>query len=275
MPAVDTDTGPLWCEETGEGPALLVVHGGPGLHHRLYRSLDPLAAGCRLVFWDHRGHGRSAPLPPGDVDMALFADDAVRVADALGLDRFAVFGHSFGGWVAQELALRHPDRVDALILAATTPGQLGSTESADDDQGAPPPPEVLELLSRAPADDAELIDIYSRLAPHFLRAVDPAVITGELDPALVSADSMIRVFDALSRWSAVDRLPGLRCPTLVLAGGHDVFCSPEQLARIAARVPGAELATFEDSGHFMWLEEPDRFFPLVSGWLKRVAPAPA
>lgn len=78
---------------------------------------------------------------------------------------------------------------------------------------------------------------------------------------------MVRVFDALSRWSAVDRLGDIACPTLLLAGRYDVFCSPQQLHRITRRVPHAESVVFEDSGHFMWVEEPDRFFPIVREWL--------
>jgi pimeloyl-ACP methyl ester carboxylesterase len=251
----------------GTGAPCLVVHGGPGLHHGPYRDLDPLARdGRRLVYWDHRGHGRSDPLPDGPIDMSSFADDAVALADHLGLDRFAVLGHSFGGWVAQELALRHPQRVRALVLAATTPGQLGTTESADDDQGPPPPADVAALMSTPPASDDDLIRLYTALAPHFLRGHDTTSFVDALEPDLVSADSMIRVFDALSRWSAVDRLHTIECPTLVLAGRHDGFCSPQQLERIARRIPHAQHEVF-DTGHFLWVEDPDRFFPLVSGWL--------
>jgi proline iminopeptidase len=267
MPLIETHVGPLYYDEVGQGQPLLVAHGGPGLHHGLYRTLDPLAATHHVVYWDHRGHGRSGPLPAGPLGMALFADDAIRLADNLGLERFAVLGHSFGGWVAQEIALRYPDRVSALLLAATTPGQIGATESADDDQGPPPPAEVIELMSRRPATAAELAQVYAALAPHFLRGADPRPFLAALQPELMSPESMVRVFDALATWSSVDRLQLVRCPTLVLAGQHDVFCSPPQLARIASRIPCARPVLFQASGHFLWLEEPDRFFALVSDWL--------
>jgi proline iminopeptidase len=257
----------LHYETVGAGSPCLIVHGGPGLHHGLYRTLDPLAGSRRLIYWDHRGHGRSDPLPDGPVSMALFADDAVVLADRLGIDTFSVFGHSFGGWVAQELALRYPDRVSALILAATTPGQLGATESPDDDQGPPPPPAVMELMATRPDTDADLVALYTKLAPHFLRGADTTQMVAALDPELVSADTMGRVFEALGQWSSVDRLDHITCPALLVAGRHDVFCSPQQLTRVARRIPQAQNVVFENSGHFMWLEEPDRFFPLVSEWL--------
>ena len=122
-------------------------------------------------------------------------------------------------------------------------------------------------MSTLPSTDEGLIDTYTRLAPYFLRGVDTRDFVAELAPDLVNADSMSRVFDALARWSAVDRLADISCPTLALAGRHDVFCSPQQLMRIATRIPDADLVVFEQSGHFMWREEPARFFPLVSDWL--------
>jgi proline iminopeptidase len=268
VPVAKIDSTSLYFEAVGTGAPCLIAHGGPGLNHGPYRSLDALATVRQLVYWDHRGHGRSASLPAGALGMETFADDAARLADHLELDTFAVFGHSFGGWVAQELALRHPDRVSALILAATTPGQLGSSESPGDDQGPPPPLEVVELMGRRPSNNIELADLYRALAPHFTRTADPAPLLNELDPAMLSVDGFRRVFDeALARWSAVDRLASIACPTLVLGGRHDVFCSPAQLTRIARRIPDAEQLWLENSGHFVWLEEPEPFFRVVSQWL--------
>jgi proline iminopeptidase len=268
MPTVEIGATTLDCEEVGDGPPCLIAHGGPGVNHRLYRSLDPLGSARRLIYWDHRGHGRSAPLPPGDVEISLFADDAVALADRLGIESFALFGHSFGGWVAQEIAIRHPQRVSALVLAATTPGQPGSDESPEDDQGPPPPPEVADLLASRPRTDIDVVQAYTALAPHFLRTADTRDFLLALRDGPVSADSWRRVFDALGRWSSVDRLAMIDCPTLVLAGRHDVFCSPPQLVRIARRIRGAEQVVFENSGHFMWLEEPDAFFGLLGPWLR-------
>lgn len=256
----------LYVEVVGDGPPLLVAHGGPGANHSLYRTLDPLATSRRLVFWDQRGHGASGPLPDGPVEMRDFADDVVRVADSLGIETFALFGHSFGGWVAQEAALRHPDRVAALVLAGTTPGQLGRTESPDDDQGPPPPPELVELMSRMPQSDAEVKELYRELGPHFLRGADTTAYDALLESTALSADTMVRVFDALSRWSAVDRLGEITCPTLLLAGRYDVFCSVPQHERIARRLADPDLVVVDDVGHMLWIERPE-VLDLLDEWL--------
>lgn len=256
----------LHVEVVGEGAPLLVAHGGPGASHGIYRTLDPLAAGRQLVFWDHRGHGRSDALPDRQVEIADFADDVVVVADGLGIDEFALFGHSFGGWVAQEAALQHPDRIASLVLAGTTPGQLGATESPDDDQGPPPPADVQQLLGTPPSTDEEAIAAYDALAPYFARTADPGLLVDGLRGAPVSASSMRRVFEALGRWSAVDRLGEIACPTLIVAGQHDDFCSIQQHERIARRLQDPTLMVIPDVGHFTWLERP-AVLDLMGDWL--------
>lgn len=256
----------LHVEVVGEGAPLLVAHGGPGASHGVYRTLDPLGSGRQLVFWDHRGHGRSDALPDREVVIADFADDVIAVADGLGIEEFVLFGHSFGGWVAQEAALRHPDRIAGLVLAGTTPGQVGATESPADDQGPPPPTEVQRLMGTLPATDAEAAAMYDALTPYFSRTSDPTVLVDALHTAPVSASSMARVFAALGRWSSFDRLVEIACRTLVVAGEYDVFCSVQQHERIARRLPDPQLVVIPDVGHFMWLERP-AVLDLMGDWL--------
>jgi proline iminopeptidase len=252
----------------GEGPALLVAHGGPGMHHGIYRTLDPLAAGRMLVFWDHRGHGASDPLPDRQVEIGDFADDVARLADGLGLEELALFGHSFGGWVAQEAAIRYPGLVRALVLAGTTPGQLGATESADDEQGPPPPDDVAALFQRPVETDADAEAVYRALGPYFVRGGDEPAYQHAIQQGDVSAASMRRVLEALGRWSVVDRLPSITAPTLLLAGRYDVFCSVEQHERIARRLPDPDLAVVDGVGHFLWIERP-AVLDVVDDWLGR------
>jgi pimeloyl-ACP methyl ester carboxylesterase len=199
--------------------------------------------------------------------MMDWADDAAALATHLAIDRATVFGHSYGGWVAQELALRHPALVSALVLAATTPGQLGETESPDDEQGPPLPEDLAAILGTPPTSDEAVADTYARLAPWFANNADPALLTDHIDPRLVDAATMRAVFEELSRWSSVDRLDTIACPTLVLAARDDLFCSAQQGERMAKRIPGADLVVLGRAGHFPWLERPADFGVLLSGWL--------
>ena len=271
MATADVNGTTIWYDVVGTGPPGLVLHGGLGIDHTLYQeTLTPLEQRLRLVYLDHRGNGRSGRPPRDTLTIEQLADDAAALARQLGDERVVVLGHSYGGFVAQELALRHPDVVAALVLIDTTPGQLGATEDPDDEQGPPPPPEVVALLTTAPATNEALADGVRQLMPHYLHRREPAELAVVLDATIFDAAAMVRGFEVLASWSSVDRLSAISAPTLVVAGRHDVFTSWPQARRITSRIAGAHLVIFEDSGHMPWLDEPDRFFDVVNGWLDEV-----
>src|SRR5688500_6269677 len=133
MPRAPVNGTELFYEIVGDGTPCVVLHGGLGVDHTVYRrTLGPLSPPLQLTYLDQRCNGRSGRPPLATLTMEQLADDACRFADHLGLDRFHVLGHSYGGFVAQELAITHADRVAALLLVATTPGQLGTDESPED-----------------------------------------------------------------------------------------------------------------------------------------------
>ena len=268
MPELAINDTTIWYERDGAGVPCLVLHGGLGVDHTLYRkTLQPLAGRLELVFVDHRGNGRSGRPPPDTITIEQLADDAASVAHEFGFAQTLVFGHSYGGFVAQELTLRHPDLVRGLMLIDTTPGQLGTGETEDDYRGEPPPPEFLALVSQLPESDAQLADSMSDLMPFYLHDGDVADALAAFDGTIYSRDAMMQGFLALSTWSAVDRLATITAPTLVAVGRHDLFTAAPQAERIADRIPHAERVVFERSGHFPWFDEPSLFFQVLNGWL--------
>jgi proline iminopeptidase len=256
-------------EVVGDGPSVLVLHGGLGVDHTLYRSLDELCGGLRLIYLDHRGNGRSARPDPATLTMAGWADDALEVARVVARDDpLIVFGHSYGGFIGQELAIRHPADVGALLLVCTTPGQLGVGEPPAE-PGPAVPAEFEALLSSPPESDADVAAGMAALAPAYVHRLDPEQLRGLMADTLFSASAMRRGFEVLSTWSSVDRLGSITVPTLVAAGRHDPFTAWPQADRIAARVPGAEVVVFEESSHFPWLDEPQAFITTTRQWLER------
>ena len=272
MPKARVEGTTLFYEDLGgDGPLCLLGHGGLGLDHTYFRpDWDRLSSAFRVVYYDQRCNGRSERAPLESLTIPQLADDAVALADHLGAGPFLFAGHSYGGFVGQELALRHPDRILGLLLVDTTPGQLGETEPPDAPQGEPPPMAMLELLNGANLDtDDDLAEMMRRLAPFYVHSLEPADLLAGLGEMIFSAAAMVRSMEVLAEWSSFDRLGEIRCPVLVAAGAHDNFTSSAQAVRIAGRVPGAELRIFEESGHFPWLEEPDAFWDLVEAWLRR------
>jgi proline iminopeptidase len=273
MPTTTVNGTSLYYDALGAGPACLVMHGGLGIDHTFFRPLlDRLASRVRLVYYDHRCNGRSGRPSLDTLTMAQLAADADALAGRLGTGQVIALGMSFGGFVAQELALRHPGRVAGLVLIGTTPCQLGSEENPDDDQGPAPPAELARHMQHPPPMDEEGFAAMMRgFTSYLVHQADPADLAPMLARTIYSAGAWRRSMEVLAGWSSVDRLGELRVPALVIAGRHDVLSSPQQAYRIGHRIGGAEAVVFEHSGHAVMYDEPDRFFSVVEDWLDRRA----
>ena len=205
-------------EVVGDGAPTLVLHGGLGVDHSVYRSFDEFADVLQLIDLDHRGNGRSARPDPATLTMAGWAEDALAVGQAVAGDgQVVVIGHSYGGFIAQELAIRQPDTVAALVLVCTTPGQLGTGEQPAP-PGPPVPPGFADMLSSAPETDDDLAAAMAALAPAYVHRADPQMLRSLMHSTVFSAAAMQRGFEVLAEWSSVDRLASITAPTLVLAG---------------------------------------------------------
>ena len=257
----------LFHVEVGTGPPCLVMHGGLGADHLMYRPwLDALADRVELIYYDHRCNGRSSSPPLETMTMEQLADDAAALLSHLGHDRAVVLGHSYGGFIAQELALRHPERVRALVLVDTTPGQLGTGESADD-QGPPPPPELFETMLKVADEQPDAPRLLELMLPLYLHQADPVDTAAAMDGTIAKLDVAQQSMVVLAGWSSVDRLGSIGCPVLVVGGRYDIFTSLPQSVRIASRIPNARLEVFEASGHMPFIDEPERFTAVVGSWL--------
>lgn len=272
MPSAAVNGTTLYYEPLGQGPTCLVLHGWPGTDHAYLRpGLDRLGDRLRLVYYDHRGHGRSDREATELLSLEQLADDADALADHLGAAQVLVVGHAHGASVALELALRHPERVAGLILVAATPGDLGMRESLMDSMDTMPTPPEVEVLQRVPpGSDDELEATMSALALFFFHDEEAADPEAVFALATFNAAAAAQLMQASNWWSVVDRLGELEAPVLVLVGRHDVFFPPAQSERIQKRARRAELVVFENSGHLPWVEEPDAFHDCVSGWLQRL-----
>lgn len=265
-----TDDG-LFYETRGSGLPCLAIHGGLGVDHTSMRSFGPMEDVLRITYYDQRGNGRSTRVGIEGLTMEGLADDAASlIRDVVGSPAI-VLGHSYGGFVGQELAIRHPEAVRGLVLVDTTPGQPGVDEPAAQD-GPPLPAEALQLLGTFPTTDEEMGRLLMELFPLvYLKRLSVEAVAPLLAGTVFSATAMIRGFEVLSQWSSVDRLGEFRGPVLLLWGRDDVMCSLPQAGRIQRMLPQAELAVFDDSGHFPWLESPSEFFAALRDWVARQA----
>ena len=249
MPTASVPGARLHYERAGTGTQLLHIGGTGG---DLRRSPSPAewpgAERFDQVVYDHRGLGRSlAADPSAQPAMADFAADALALADHLGWHRFAVVGVSFGGMVAQELAIGAGSRVTHLVLACTSSGGTGGASGPLHEIFALEPEAALarmvELVDTRTNEDVAL---HTRLVETLAPLTDPA----QRPPGLALQLEARRHHDA---WS---RLPEIVAPTLVVAGCYDGLAPPSNARALAAAISGAQLAIF-DGGHDSLRQDPN------------------
>ena len=256
----------LWVERRGQGPDVLLIAGLGDPAEAWEPQLEGLADRWRLTAFDNRGAGRT-PLPPADepFTVATMADDAAGLLRALGVPAAHVMGFSGGSVIAQELALRHRELVRSLVLVSTW---------ARSDPYLRAMAEFWHwLVEVAPSERAALeaffLWIYTPQA-HADGTVERFIAETLASPHPQSVDAFQRQLDAFMTHDTLDRLPGLRVPTLVLAGELDI-ATPPRLGRVVAeRIPGAQLAVLPGAAHQPFQETPAEFNDRVDAFWRQV-----
>jgi proline-specific peptidase len=279
---IDVGDTRLHVTERGEGElALFVLHGGPGLDHTMFGSyLDALGDRCRLLLVDERGTGRSQPTPPATWGLAHHAADVEAMAGALGLERYAVLGHSYGAFIALQHAVDFPGSPAATIVSSGIPDARFLAD-VEDELASFEPLELREQVQSSWAREAhartqeDVASLLSDQLPfHFADPRDPRIddMRAAMADAVYGPDVLRAA--AIEDYGAIaveDRLADVMHPVLVLAGRHDRTCSVLAAEAIAAGLPNAELVVFEHSGHMTFVEENEAYLTAVRDFLERRA----
>jgi 3-oxoadipate enol-lactonase len=252
----------LYYERHGAGDPLLMITGWTISCAVFEPVLDHYSEHFECVVYDHRGSARSSGAPPRS--MGALAEGAARMLTDLGIPRAHVCGLSMGGMVAQELALRRPERVRGLILGGTTPGgpfapRLGPREIVSIARGS-----VTERGIRAPL---LFSSEFRREQPERVRELLRHFKAHRSSIKAIAAQTL-----ASARFDTTSRLGRLRAPTLVMHGERDRLVPLAASRLLAARIPDAELAVVPGAGHAYGLEAPEESLDLLLGWLERRFP---
>lgn len=281
----------LFYRDIGEGRPIVVLHGGPDLDHNyLLPEMDGLADGSRLIFYDQRGRGRSAAgVKPEDVTITSEVEDLDELRRRLQLESFAVLGHSWGGVLAMEYAVRHPDRVSHLILMNSAPASHRDWLLVKEhlrNLRSPRDLERMQQISSSPefrsgdlTVEAEGYRIHFRPAVSRPEVVEQVVgrlrVHFDEETVLLARSIEQRLYEQTWLREDYDLLTALgssRLSTLVIHGDHD-FIAVEAAAHIAEAIPDARLVVLPACGHFAYLEAPEAVHAHVSDFV-RDAPWP-
>jgi L-proline amide hydrolase len=279
-----------WYRVVGDlaaGPAPLVtLHGGPGATHDYLLAMTDLAAGGRaVVFYDQTGNGNSTHFPDRGAEfytVDLFARELANLVAYLGIGgRYHVLGQSWGGMLAQEHAITRPPGLRSVVLSNTAASFGGFAVEANALR-AYLPAEVEATLRRHEAagttDDPEYAAACDVFYHRYLCRLDdwPAEVVRSF--ALIDADptvyhttngpSEFYIVGSFKDWSALDRLPLINAPVLVISGRHDE-ATPRLQRELMAGIAGAEQVICEESSHMPFWEERDTYMAAVGEFLAR------
>jgi 3-oxoadipate enol-lactonase len=252
MPAVTANGISIYFERAGAGPALLFCNGSGSTLAGSTRLIAPFTARFDVIAHDQRGVGQTE-IPPTPYTMAQYAADAIALVDHEGWDRFRVVGISFGGMVAQEIAVTWPERVERLALLCTSPGGPGASSY---------PLHELTALADEERQATMLRLLDSRFTPEWL-ADHPAdrglveMLAGRLNVEK-SADQIrgeTGQLEARSHHDVYDRLPRVKSPTFVAAGRYDGIAPLPNSEAIVHQIRQSELHLYE-GGHAFVAQDP-------------------
>jgi pimeloyl-ACP methyl ester carboxylesterase len=253
MTAFARDGITTYYERQGSGPPLMLVAGLAADNAFWVPSAGALAARFDLVMPDNRGAGRTTPLD-APASIAAMADDCIALADHLRLPKFSIAGHSMGGMIALECAIRYPQRIDRLILASSAAcaspwnNDLFATWAR-----------LLALVER-PLWFRNLF--YWVLSPAFLdksAGFDALVKLAATYPYQQTPEALAGQVKAVARFDARAELPSIAARTLVMAGTRDIVFPIEEAAAFAKSIPHATFAPVEGGAHSFPIETPSAF----------------
>lgn len=263
------------CAGAGDGVPLLLVHGGPGVPHDYLRPLEALADERRVVFYDQYGCGLSDRAEDqGTYTIELFVDELARIREELGLDRVHLFAHSYGGPLALEYLLRHPQSgVISLILSNSFASVPGLVEGWEQRLGEL----MIEQADALRGGDAVSAEYHLALGAFIERFIIPrtppdllaaaqAKMGGEVY-ARMHGSSWFRADGQWAGWDATTRLHELNLPVLAISGARDQ-CVPGLSRTVAEGVPHGELEVL-DAAHMPMWERTEEYLAKIRGFLAR------
>jgi proline iminopeptidase len=271
----------LFVKVIGKGYPLVLMHGGPSLDHTTLLDLQPLADQFTLVFYDHRCNGRSEGAEVSTMTFENLTADADALRQTLGFDHWTVLGHSFGGNVALEYALRYPQSLSHLILMNTGGDQWWVNQNC---------PEILAKRGyRASAVQAARRFYNGQITPDeylptFMKFMSAysyhnsllyhpslmalALKVGLGPPMKLRPEALIFGYgQMLQGWTVMDRLSEIKVPTLVTAGRYDFLFPPEHQAILADRIPNTRMEIIECAGHNPHMERPAEVIQIIKSFI--------
>lgn len=255
-------------------PEAMLIHGGPGGDHSGFKpAMSPLSDTMQVVYFDHRGQGRSERGDPARYTLDENVEDMEALRRHLGLGPIVSIGTSYGGMVGMAHAARYPEAVSRLILVVTAAhgGFMARAQELVEQRGTPEQKAVCRTLWQGAFQTPdELRHYYDVMGPLYSKRHDPAQAAAVRLRSEPSPEPLNRAFGPdgfLRHFDLRPELARIAAPTLIIAGHHDWICPPEFSEEIHRLIPGSRLEIFEDSSHSIRADEPERLLQRIRAFV--------
>ena len=263
MPKVSVNGLKLYYEIEGDGAPVVLIPGFAAGRWIWFKQTDDLSRNFRVIIFDPRGVSASDK-PQAPQTIGLLADDVAHLLEKIGIESAHIVGASFGGFVAQEFALKYPAMTRKLVLCCTSFGGPNHVV---------PAPETLQALASTKGLNSE-----ERMRANLLLAFTPEYVRTQVD----EVDQIVHLratndvpehiymsqLQAAMSFNAESRLAGIESPTLVLSGDADIIVPVQNSRNLAAKIPGAQLQIIEGGSHTFFIEQAQEFNETVADFLK-------
>jgi proline iminopeptidase len=272
----DGPGGKFYYEVTGSGSGtpLIVVNGGPGFDHtylHIATAWEPLAKNRRVIFYDQRGVGRSAPLKQGQsCTLADQMDDLEALRAHLGYEKIDLLGHSWGGYLSMAYAARHPERISHLMIVDSAAPKFSDTIFLFN-QVFPQTTERQDAFAFADelgdkaASDASIHEYLTML---FYSPEKRDIFVAQMGPGVFNKKVNQAVASDLARFDLNPEIRKFHFPVMVITGQFDMNVAPLVAYKIHEAIPGSRFVVFERSGHIPFYEEPEAFDRAMEDFLE-------
>lgn len=260
--------------DNSDAPLIIAHHGAPGLGSRAEprMAFGSLADSFRVLIFDARGSGKSGDTPPFTHEQWVADVDALR--EWAGAETFVMAGGSYGGFVAMEYAVRHPNRLRALVLRDTSAdhahNDLALTNARTSDRVNIDEDKLMRMMEGRIRDNEDFRDCWREMLPLYDFNFDPSTLQVRVDSVDYHYATHNAAFsENLHRYDLKTALPDVTCPTLVTVGRTDWITPVACSETIAELIPEAQLVVFERSGHSPPTDEPELFQRTVRDFLRQ------
>ena len=262
MAPISNSTIELYYEEHGHGEPLVLIPGLAAGRWIWFKQIIPLSEKFRVITFDPRGLGLS-PLYSDQLTIPLLAEDVAVLLQRLGIERAHILGASFGGFVAQEFALAHPEMTRTLVLSCTS---FGGPRHV-----APPMETLMAMASTDGFNTEERIRriLLPAFSPDFVRD-HPETVNQIVKLRLsssVNEEAYRAQLIAATGFNAEPKVGNIKAPTLVISGDSDGIVPVQNSRNLAAEIPGAELRIMEGGSHLFFVERAEEFNQTITSFL--------